>query len=181
MIFTTVDALVDQLASSEGVSDGEAVDLLAHMLQCAALLKEIAPDDPELQVAGLVHDLGWQLTRDPAVHATAGANAVARLLGDRVATLVAGHDHAKRYLVTTDREYRARLSETSVLTLGFQGGDMSENERSAFERGEHFEALVALRRADDAAKVPGRAVPGLDAWRATLEDLATPPPSSSSS
>jgi predicted HD phosphohydrolase len=172
VILTTVDALVDQLAGGEGVSDGEAVDLLTHMLQCAALLRESAPDDSELQVAGLVHDLGWQLTRDPATHATAGGSAVARLLGDRVATLVAGHDQAKRYLVTTDRQYRARLSETSVLTLGFQGGDMDDTERRAFERGEHFAAMVALRRADDAAKVPGRVVPGLDAWRTTLDQLA---------
>jgi predicted HD phosphohydrolase len=172
VILTTVEALVDQLASGEGVSDGEAVDLLDHMLQCAALLKERAPDDPELQVAGLVHDLGWQLTHDPATHATVGANAVARLLGDRIAALVAGHDQAKRYLVTTEGEYRARLSETSVLTLAFQGGDMEDAERRAFERGEHFEALVALRRADDAAKVPGHVVPRLAAWRTTLDQLA---------
>ena len=175
MNLDTVDALVGQLAGSEGASDGEAVDLLAHMLQCAALVTEAAPDDPELQVAGLVHDLGWQLTHDPATHATAGAKAVAPLLGDRVAALVAGHDHAKRYLVTTDPEYRSRLSETSVMTLGHQGGEMSEIERIEFEGGEHFRSLVALRRADDAAKIPGRVVPGLDAWRATLEALATSP------
>lgn len=172
MIFATVDALVGQLASSEGESDGEAIDLLAHMLQCAALLRETAPHDPELQVAGLVHDLGWQLTRDPAAHATAGASAVALLLGDRIATLVAGHDQAKRYLVTTDPQYRTRLSETSALTLGFQGGDMDESERSAFEGNEHFEALVALRRADDDAKVTGREVPGLGSWRVLLDQLA---------
>jgi predicted HD phosphohydrolase len=172
VILTTVEALVDQLASGEGVSDGEAVDLLDHMLQCAALLQQTAPDDPELQVAGLVHDLGWQLTRDPAAHASVGASAVARLLGGRIAALVVGHDQAKRYLVTTDREYRARLSETSVLTLAFQGGDMDEAERRAFEGGEHFQALVALRRADDAAKVPGHVVPGLRSWRSTLDQLA---------
>jgi gamma-butyrobetaine dioxygenase len=108
----------------------------------------------------------------PATHATTGETAVAPLLGDRVAALVGGHDQAKRYLVTADPVYRSLLSEFSVFTLGLQGGDMDVAERTAFESGEHFDALVALRRADDAAKEPGRVVPGLDTWRATLDRLA---------
>jgi hypothetical protein len=46
---------------------------------------------------------------------------------------------------------------------------MAETERTQFEAGEHFRALVALRRADDAAKIPGRSVPDLDDWRAALD------------
>jgi hypothetical protein len=49
---------------------------------------------------------------------------------------------------------------------------MDESERSAFEGNEHFEALVALRRADDDAKVTGREVPGLGSWRVLLDQLA---------
>jgi len=170
--FTTVDALLGALCLGAGFDDGEEVDTLAHMLQSAALLAESAPDDLELQAAGLVHDLGWLLAADAPSHARLGGEAVRELLGDRVAALVTGHDHAKRYLVSTDPDYRGLLSETSVATLALQGGDMDDDERTAFEASEHFESLVTLRRADDAAKVPGRSVPDLEAWRAPVEQLA---------
>lgn len=173
MTIATVDDLVGLLARGGNADDGETLDLLAHGLQCGALLAEVAPDDIELQVAGLVHDLGTLL--DPgqaATHAVTGAVAVGGLLGARVAALVAGHDQAKRYLVTTEPSYRECLSEISVATLTLQGGEMEASERAAFEVGEHRHALVALRRADDAAKIPGRAVPGLAQWHEPLRRVA---------
>lgn len=170
MTIETVDSLLATLARGANADDGEPLDLLDHMLQCADLLATAAPDDIELQVAGLVHDIGTVLDPGgPSTHAVTGAEAVGPLLGTRVAELVSGHDHAKRYLVTAEPAYRAQLSTTSVVTLALQGGEMDSAERSAFEAGSHFEALVTLRRADDAAKVPGRIVPGLDEWRSTLE------------
>ena len=81
------------------------------------------------------------------------------LLGDRVAALVGGHDQAKRYLVTTDASYRDCLSPRSIATLRGQGGLLDPTERVAFEQRPEFDALLALRRADDAAKDRGRAVP----------------------
>ena len=169
----TVDALLAVLQRGANAHDGEAVDLLDHMLQCGALLADAEPDDLELQVAGLVHDLGTVLEPNgPATHATTGADAIESLLGERVAALVAGHDQAKRYLVSTDSEYSAQLSDVSVATLALQGGLMDEAERARFEAGEHQASLVALRRADDAAKVPGLAVPGLQDWRPKLERVA---------
>ena len=173
MNLTTVDSLLDVVRRGTRAHDGEAVDLLDHMLQCAALLAESAPDDLELQVAGLVHDLGTVLEpHEPATHAITGAASVESLLGSRVAALVGGHDHAKRYLVSFDPGYRALLSEMSVATLALQGGAMDAAEGTSFRAGEHFASLVALRRADDAAKVPGRRVPELDEWRTKLERLA---------
>ncbi|MBM3672713.1 MAG: metal-dependent phosphohydrolase [Actinobacteria bacterium] len=169
---TTVDAVLDAIAKGREFEDEEDLDTLAHMLQTAALLAESAPDDFELQAAGLVHDLGWLLAADAPHHARVGGDAVRGLLGDRVAALVGGHDHAKRYLVSCDPEYRALLSEMSVATLALQGGDMDDAEQKTFEAEEHFESLVTLRRADDAAKVPGRAVPELEHWRPLLEQLA---------
>lgn len=171
--YATVDELLDGLWRGEGFDDGEDVDVLAHMLQTAALLADVAPNDLELQAAGLVHDVGWLLDATAPEHGDTGATAVNGLLGARVAALVAGHDRAKRYLVTTDPDYRAVLSGTSVATLALQGGDMTDDEIREFEADEHFESLVTLRRADDAAKVPGRSVPDLDTWRSPLELLAT--------
>ena len=91
-----VDSLLGVLESGAAATDAEDVDLLAHGLQCAALLAGVAPDDEELQVAGLVHDVGSVLWPGrPRTHARAGAAAVADLLGERVAWLVGHHDDAK--------------------------------------------------------------------------------------
>ena len=48
------------------------------------------------------------------------------------------------------------------------------DEVTRFERRAERDDLVALRRADDAAKVRGKAVPGLDTWRTTVESVARP-------
>lgn len=168
-----VAALLGVLASGAAEDDGEQVDALAHHLQCAALLAERAPDDLELQVAGLVHDVASTVWPGrPATHARAGAALVQPLLGERVAWLVGHHDQAKRYLVTTDPGYRDRLSETSVITLEAQGGLLDRDEQVALEGAPELDAVLTLRRADDDAKVPGRAVPGLDSWRGALEAVA---------
>lgn len=165
----SLDELFELLAEGSRSCDGEPVDLLSHGLQCASLLASDHPDDPELQVAGLVHDLGTVIEpRRPATHARTGALAVRGLLGERVASLVEGHDDAKRYLVTVDAGYRHRLSPRSRATLRSQGGLMDPAERRTFEQHPCFAARLALRRADDRAKVPGLAVPDLDHWRAVL-------------
>ena len=173
--FGSSDELVATLEATAGGAADEPVDLLADALQCAAILERVAPTDPELQVAGLVHDLGTVLAAGrPEIHAAVGARAVRELLGARVAGLVAQHDAAKRYLVTTEPRYRHRLSTRSLETLRLQGGLLDPEERAALDGSADLEALLTLRRADDAAKVPGARVPGLGHWRATLEGLVCP-------
>lgn len=170
-----VDALFRVLESSAHGTDDEDVDLLAHGLQCAALLADAAPDDAELQVAGLVHDVGSVLWPDrPRTHARAGAAAVSDLLGERVAWLVGHHDEAKRYLVTVDPDYTSRLSPTSVLTLEVQGGQLDTAERARLEAAPGLDDVLTLRRADDVAKVPGQSVPPLSDWRPVVEAVAGP-------
>ncbi|HEY5011489.1 MAG TPA: HD domain-containing protein [Acidimicrobiia bacterium] len=170
----SVDALLAVLEAGSAHDDEEDVDLLAHALQCAHWLRVAAPDDVELQIAGLVHDIGTALVPDaPERHAQIGAAAVRPLLGARVARLVAGHAEAKRYLVAVDASYRDALSERSVVTLAAQGGPLSERAAEAFARGRDAEALVALRHADDAAKIAGAVVDGLASWRPALTALAT--------
>ena len=172
-----VDALFATLESGAHGNDAEDVDLLAHGLQCAALLAEVAPDDRELQVAGLVHDIGGVLWPDrPRTHARSGASVVESLLGERVAWLVGHHDEAKRYLVTVDPDYLARLSPTSVRTLEVQGGPLDDDERARLEAAPWLEDVLTLRRADDDAKVPGRAVPPLSHWRPVVEAVAAREP-----
>lgn len=164
----SLDDVVEMLRACAlfDLSDGSAVhDLLDHSLQTAHVLRTSHPDDVELQLAGLVHDIGHLLPphRDDA-HADVAAIFVRPVLGDRIAELVRLHVPAKRYLVTTDVRYRAELDRGSVVSLEQQGGDMSRGEISDFESDRFFADSLALRRADDAGKVPGREVPGLDTW-----------------
>jgi predicted HD phosphohydrolase len=169
-----VDVLFAWLAHADREFDGEPIDLLAHGLQCAAILMTVAPDDVELQVAGLLHDVGTIVAPgNPRRHAHNGAEVVRPILGPRVAALVEGHDQAKRYLVTVDAAYRDHLSARSRATLRVQGGLLDPTERAAFERRAEFDGLLALRRADDAAKELGRRVPTLEHWRASVDDLAS--------
>jgi predicted HD phosphohydrolase len=176
---TGVDALLDLLDAAATVDD-EGLSILDHGLQCAHLLAAERPADLELQVAGLVHDLGW-LERGPAgavgmrpdaAHDARGALLVAPVLGPRVARLVGGHVVAKRYLVVTDPSYRAQLSPGSTATLEFQGGDLDPATMRAFTASPDRDDIVTLRRADERAKVPDASVPALAAWRTRLEEVA---------
>jgi predicted HD phosphohydrolase len=161
-------ALVDLSEPGDG-----GHDLLAHGLQTAALLRSTHPDDVELQVAGLVHDIGHVLAPgDDAGHGDIAAEVVAPVLGDRVADLVRLHVPAKRYLVTTERGYRALLDADSTMTLAAQGAEMSADELGAFRRQPHHDAALALRRADEGAKVAGLPVDPLQSWIAALERVS---------
>jgi|SRR5581483_5615908 len=159
----SVDELVALLGAMASVdTEGAGFTELEHGLQCAAILEAEHPDDVELQVAGLVHDIGHQFG-DDASHGDVGAAAVRELLGDRVAALIAEHIPAKRYLVATDPAYRDLLSPASVLSLATQGG--------ANETRPSGDALT-LRRADDRSKEPGRVVPDLDHWLPMIRKVA---------
>jgi predicted HD phosphohydrolase len=171
----TLPELVDLLTALAAVPSEETPGLseLDHGLQCAFELATLRPFDRELQLAGLVHDIGHQFGPDET-HGVAGAERVRGVLGDRVAGLVEAHVPAKRYLVATDASYLARMSSESTHTLGVQGGPLAPDEVTAFLSSPHAADAVALRRADDAAKVPGRAVPPLAHWLSTLRDAADP-------
>jgi predicted HD phosphohydrolase len=49
---------------------------------------------------------------------------------------------------------------------------MDANEQEVFATNQHFVDAIKLRRADDAAKIKGLSVPGLDVWRPILQALA---------
>jgi predicted HD phosphohydrolase len=176
-----LDELLDLLEEGAAYDDAEAVDLLAHGLQCAAALATLAPADLELQIAGLIHDVGHIVYAraeghtaedEDAHHAAVGAAIAAPLFGDRVAFLVRHHVDAKRYLVDTDPAYAAELSSRSAESLIAQGGELTNHELDMLNRSHDLEALVTLRRADDAAKVPGAGVPGLVSWLPVMRAIA---------
>jgi predicted HD phosphohydrolase len=138
---------------------------LDHALQTAAVLRAQFPDDLELAVAGLVHDIGHLLEGvGDAEHAEEGAIAVRAALGERVARLVGLHVEAKRYLVASQTAYSGTLATDSVVSLALQGGPMSPDEQDAFARMPQARDALLLRRADESGKVHGLVVAGLDDW-----------------
>jgi predicted HD phosphohydrolase len=164
-----------EISDAHGARVGEMPhSQLDHALQTAAMLREWSPDDSELQVAGLVHDIGQLVDGvGDADHAEVGAAEVRGALGERVAALVGLHVEAKRYLVATEGGYGGGLAADSVASLALQGGPMSAHERTEFERGPHFDHVILLRRADESAKVDGLVVEGLAEWMDVVHRVHT--------
>ena len=171
----SVDEIVAVLGGGEAtpLGPGQKVTQLEHALQTAAQLRRDRPDDEELAVAGLVHDIGQLLpgARDET-HALEGSLAVRDALGERVAGIVALHVEAKRYLVTTDRNYKVRLADDSVASLGHQGGALTSREVAEFVAKLWAQDAVTLRRADDNGKAAGMGVEGLAQWVPILRQVS---------
>ncbi len=170
-----VDGILEVLAAGADVplSPGVPVSLLDHALQTAAHLARLHPGDDELAAAGLIHDIGHLLPGgSDETHAEDAARAVRRTLGERVAGTVGLHVAAKRYLVATDDGYGGVLADDSVISLGRQGGAMSDDEAAAFTAQRWAADAVALRRADDSGKVEGLVVGDLTSWTPLLQDVA---------
>jgi phosphonate degradation associated HDIG domain protein len=136
---------------------GEAVTQLEHALQTAQLAEQ-AGADPQLIVAALLHDVG-HLLGEGDDHEALGYRYLTKYFGPEVCEPVRLHVAAKRYLCTKDEHYRTGLSPESQRTFLLQGGAMTDDEMHEFESNPHSKSAIALRRWDDAAKVPGLATP----------------------
>jgi gamma-butyrobetaine dioxygenase len=158
---------------------GDAVNQLAHALQCAAHARRDGADD-DLVLAALLHDVGHLgekglSARDETPvrhHGEQAARLLAPYVPERLARVVEHHVIAKRYLCGVDPAYTAGLSPTSVRSLAAQGGPLTAEECRAFERQRWFAEAVAVRRWDDLAKVPNAVVPPLDVYRPLLARYA---------
>jgi phosphonate degradation associated HDIG domain protein len=156
---------------------GEAVSQRAHALQ-AAHFAEQSGASPALVSAALLHDVGHLLHNLPNDSPDRGVDDHHEALAQRwlvrwfdadVVEPVRLHVAAKRYLCAAEPGYLNQLSESSLVSLNLQGGPMSAGELAEFRRSPHFEAAVALRRWDDAAKVPDMVVPGVEHYVPFLE------------
>jgi gamma-butyrobetaine dioxygenase len=161
----------------QGSYFGEAVTEMEHALQCAHLAEQSGAEDA-LIAAVLLHDVGHLihgLPEDVAErgidgrHEHAGAAWLEGRFAPAVVCPVRLHVAAKRYLCAVDPAYFTGLSAASRLSLQLQGGAMTQQEVRAFEQEPWSESAVAVRRWDDAAKVPGLVVPGLEHYRKHLE------------
>ena len=164
---------------------GEPVSQTEHALQ-AAWAAEQAGAPSAVIAAALLHDVGHllhDLPEDCALrgiddaHEVRGARWLTRHFGPEVTEPVRLHVPAKRYLCTTEPDYRGQLSEASLLSLKLQGGPFTPDEVLEFRRNPHAETAVALRRYDERAKVPGLPTPGLEHFRPHLEAALAARPS----
>jgi predicted HD phosphohydrolase len=168
-----VDALGSAAAKAPTLDNPDGPTLVEHSLQCAALLGLAYPEDLELQVAGLCHDVGHVVAPGaPEGHDAVGARFVALVFGPRVASLVRLHVAAKRYLVTIDPGYRERLSRVSLRALTRQGDAMGTRELSAFVAEPLWREAVALRRADEMAQTPGLRIGPLADWTGVMDEVS---------
>lgn len=152
---------------------GENVSQLDHALQCAQLARD--HDCPDtLVVAALLHDIGRMLQPAgndgerhglDARHEDVGAAALAGYFPPAVTEPIRLHVAAKRYLCAVDAEYRATLSDASLLSLKVQGGAMTDQEVAQFRADPFFAEAIELRRFDDWGKRTGCPVAALESYR----------------
>ncbi|MEJ7830918.1 MAG: HD domain-containing protein [Segetibacter sp.] len=132
------------------------------MMQCAMLAIRERESD-ELVIGAFLHDIGHLLKHDEqtetmgiygvANHEGIGAIYLqARGFSERVCAIVNMHVEAKRYLVATDKTYKAKLSPASIETLKWQGGPMSPEEANLFSKHPFFNDIIKVRLWDEAAK-----------------------------
>jgi gamma-butyrobetaine dioxygenase len=153
--------------------------VLEHCLQAAWFVQHEGAENT-LIAAALLHDLGHLLHaegEDAAArghdtqHEELGVAALGGHLPASVLDPIRTHVAAKRYLCSAEQEYLAALSPASQQSLVLQGGPMSTAESEVFLALPHARQALALRRADDAAKVRGLKVPQLDAYRMLVDSL----------
>jgi len=176
----TVDEVLALLADGGGSAYfGEPVTVLEHSLQAAWFAQQGGGDNSRV-AAALLHDIGHLMHAEGEDAAARGLDTRHEelgfsLLGDHFPASVLDpirlHVAAKRFLCHAEPEYLSSLSYASVESLELQGGPMSTAEAEAFLALPHAREALALRRADDAAKVQGLAVPQLDAYRSILESF----------
>jgi 2-amino-1-hydroxyethylphosphonate dioxygenase (glycine-forming) len=156
---------------------GEPVSQLEHACQSGQLaLSADAP--PEMVLAAFLHDIGHLCAGEDMAgygkmrHEQLGADFL-RMHGvpERIAHLVERHVDAKRYLTARFPEYASALSDASRETLRLQGGPMSEKEAATFEQDPDFQAILQLRRWDEAAKEQHLALPDLLFFEKMLDAL----------
>jgi putative nucleotidyltransferase with HDIG domain len=153
------------LYEKHGASEyyGEAVTQYQHAIQAAYSAEQYDPNDHELIIAALLHDVGHLLGEKEEDHMgnlgvhrheSVGAEYLRKKIGlsERICYLVENHVNAKRYLTYIDKEYHDRLSDASKQTLVYQGGPMNNDEAEKFRSHSQFELCLRMRTFDEAAK-----------------------------
>lgn len=157
----------------------EAVSQTEHALQCA-MLAAAAGASSELIAAAFLHDIGHLVAELPHamdrdlddVHQYLAIPFLRGGFADAVLEPIRLHVDAKRYLCRVDPGYRESLSPASRHSLELQGGSFNAIAADRFLARPFAWDAIRLRRWDDAAKVAGRAAPGLRDLEPLLRGIA---------
>ncbi len=177
----SADAVVALYAERGGMRYGsELVSQLEHALQCARrALDEGA--GVELAAAAFLHDIGHLLARRTGefgrgmddLHQYLALPFLRGAFGASVLEPIKLHVDAKRYLCQAEPGYWDRLSPASKHALELQGGAYAAGEAALFIGQPYARDAVRLRRWDDAATIPGLAVPDLGFIATLLQEAAS--------
>ncbi len=170
-----VDAIVDLLAG--GAHSARAPEPPSRSSTTPCRRRRCSsvsdPDDLELAVAGLVHDIGHLMpgVRDEAHPDAPGRRPCGRRSGSGSPAWSPCTWRPSGTSWPPSRGYASWLAADSVASLAAQGGAMSPAEAAAFETLPLAPAAVRLRRADEGAK--GEAVVrDLGSWVTVLRGLS---------
>jgi gamma-butyrobetaine dioxygenase len=171
-----IDRIFDIWQRQSHLDYGEAVTTVEHMLQGAVFAERDGVHDT-LIAATVLHDIGHLLHGLPediaeqgvdGLHEEVGANWLAQHFVAAVSEPARLHVPAKRYLCAVEPTYFDTLSPSSVQSLKLQGGPFNDDEVADFERLDHWQDAVQLRRYDDMGKVPGMVTPEVQHYRPQL-------------
>ena len=137
----------------------EPITQVSHAIQTSLAIKEMG-GDREIQLSGLLHDIGHLLSRP--IEPESGIDDRHEFFGgiwlknnnftERVYKPIIMHVDAKRYLCSKEWGYYENLSNASRTSFKLQGGWMTQYEKERFENEKFFKEAIMLRRADDMAK-----------------------------
>lgn len=174
---TVVEAIFERFRACGGRHYGENVTELEHALQSATFANRAG--EPDFLVAAallhdyghLLHDLGETIAEEgiDGQHEALGAQQLAAWFPEKLVAPIRMHVDSKRYLCWKDPAYLRGLSQASIISLGVQGGPMTDDEAKTFELSPHFLNALRLRGYDDQGKVVGMQTPTLESFRGLLE------------
>ena len=163
-----IGSIFDRRGSEEYL--GEPVTMGEHMLQ-GATIAESEGQPEEIIVGALLHDIGhftgefgtfMMNDTEDRHHEDAGAALLEKFFPKVITDCCRYHVAAKRYLCATQPEYFGHLSKASIHSLNLQGGPMTQDEVTEFEKNPNLREIIAVRYLDEAGKQAGMKTP--DFW-----------------
>jgi len=178
---TNATAVVDEIErlfkekGNESYMINEPITQWEHAWQAACIARAAGADEPSI-VGALLHDIGNFV--GPHVGDAVGVQTTHAQLGSKwlkkqgfpqkVVDCAYWHAFAKVYLCEVDSSYKSTLSRASQESYEAQKGQFSDEMRRQLIRLPYFGQLLAVRRCDDMAKLPGIASDPFTKWRSII-------------
>lgn len=160
---------------------GEEVTQIEHMIQ-TAMIAERESAGTEIILAAFLHDIGHLLgyknnykqmgefgTVD---HDKLGGNYLrSKNFPEQICKLVENHVNAKRYLVTVNPYYYETLSNSSKMTLKYQGGKMNDEEMYEFDKDPLKNIYFKFRRWKERSKEINVKLNSIETYKDLMYDI----------